>query len=288
MYSVNEHRFDAALWTEASQLLDLSQRLPVKASPAREVNCTLRHLNPAYLESLEFLKRHSLRFYTDQESEQAEPPTATIASEPGRSTPSLEDFSTDLEDNVADSLTEPVPVEVMQESEESDDSHCMESDASSDKGPPSEDGESEAVEQRPSLRHSCAYCDYSTSHKMNLVHHVRTHTGSKPFRCEECDYRTAQKGHLTVHLRIHTGEKPYRCERCDFRAADRSCLNVHKRMHTGLKPYACPLCAFQTAYKVSLDKHLRTHTGEKPYKCPQCEYRSTQSGNIHLHVRRMH
>nr|XP_027228097.1 zinc finger protein 208-like [Penaeus vannamei] len=52
-----------------------------------------------------------------------------------------------------------------------------------------------------SEKHRCPYCSYATIARTNLVNHMRTHTGEKPFACTLCPYRSTQKGNLRTHMK---------------------------------------------------------------------------------------
>ncbi|XP_069997014.1 protein tramtrack, beta isoform isoform X13 [Penaeus vannamei] len=69
--------------------------------------------------------------------------------------------------------------------------------------------------------HQCPYCDYNTKKSTNLVTHLRTHTGEKPFPCTYCPHSATTKESLKRHIRTHTGEKPYVCSHCPFRSAEK-------------------------------------------------------------------
>lgn len=51
--------------------------------------------------------------------------------------------------------------------------------------------------------HECGICNYYTLYKGNLLRHMCTHDGIKPFECSKCDYKCVQRTHLDAHNKIH-------------------------------------------------------------------------------------
>ncbi|KAH7718299.1 hypothetical protein AAVH_14270, partial [Aphelenchoides avenae] len=124
------YRREDAVWIDASQGSEYTQRLPVRVAPA-------------HLESVEFLKgvvQHPSQYYADQELDNAKLQLASIAVKAGRPNSSPEDISPQIAN---ESMMEPAVAEDTQHGVESGDSQRTDSDASSDNVLREEDEESE-------------------------------------------------------------------------------------------------------------------------------------------------
>jgi len=53
------------------------------------------------------------------------------------------------------------------------------------------------------VKHKCNFCSREFAARSNMIAHVRTHTGEKPFRCETCDKCFTQKSNLKRHAKMH-------------------------------------------------------------------------------------
>lgn len=83
-----------------------------------------------------------------------------------------------------------------------------------------------AAPKKTAQAFSSKICAKAFSVSTNLVVHMRTHTGERPYKCHVCSKSFARPGTLRDHLRVHTREKPYCCQLCGecfgFRANHRA------------------------------------------------------------------
>ncbi|XP_012675891.2 zinc finger protein 407 [Clupea harengus] len=127
----------------------------------------------------------------------------------------------------------------------------------------------------------CKHCGKvcKSSNSMAFLAHVRTHTGSKPFRCKICNFATAQLGDARNHVKRHLGMREYKCHVCGWAFVMKKHLSTHLLGKHGVgrpkeRKYECDLCDRSFSERWALNNHMKLHTGDKPFKCawPSCHY----------------
>ncbi|KAF7659433.1 hypothetical protein LDENG_00297940 [Lucifuga dentata] len=127
----------------------------------------------------------------------------------------------------------------------------------------------------------CKYCGKvcKSSNSMGFLAHIRTHTGSKPFKCKICNFATAQLGDARNHVKRHLGMREYKCDICGWAFVMKKHLSTHLLGKHGVgqrkeRKFECELCDRSFSEKWALNNHMKLHSGEKPYKCawPSCHY----------------
>ncbi|XP_035127258.3 zinc finger protein 407 isoform X2 [Callithrix jacchus] len=157
-----------------------------------------------------------------------------------------------------------------------------------------EDTEQINREREENQGNICKYCGKMcrSSNSMAFLAHIRTHTGSKPFKCKICHFATAQLGDARNHVKRHLGMREYKCHVCGVAFVMKKHLNTHLLGKHGVgtpkeRKFTCHLCDRSFTEKWALNNHMKLHTGEKPFKCtwPTCHYSFLTASAMKDHYR---
>ncbi|XP_007950931.2 zinc finger protein 407 [Orycteropus afer afer] len=157
-----------------------------------------------------------------------------------------------------------------------------------------EDTEQINREREENRGSACSYCGKTcrSSNSMAFLAHIRTHTGSKPFKCKICHFATAQLGDARNHVKRHLGMREYKCHVCGVAFVMKKHLNTHLLGKHGVgtpkeRKFTCHLCDRSFTEKWALNNHMKLHTGEKPFKCtwPTCHYSFLTASAMKDHYR---
>ncbi len=139
------------------------------------------------------------------------------------------------------------------------------------------------LEIPPPRKHSCSYCGKAFMTITNLKHHIRTHTGDKPFKCSICGRGFAQKVNMEKHEQIHSGERPFQCTICQHSYKRNEHLKKHMQSHLNEKKYKCDVCGMTFNVDRLLASHKTIHE-EKRYTCSVCGKKFRRAHHVKTHM----
>lgn len=118
-------------------------------------------------------------------------------------------------------------------------------------------------------QHICTKCVKVFSTRTNLIRHIQSHDGNKPYVCDICKKGFTQSGSLKQHMYIHSGERPYKCQFCDKAFTQGKTLKFHLRRHLDEKPFICSECNLNFRQRDGLKRHLKSrHNMELKFDRP--------------------
>ncbi len=136
--------------------------------------------------------------------------------------------------------------------------------------------------------HTCTICKTTFPTKSQLVRHIRTHTGERPYKCHHCEKAFSTSGDRQKHERTHTGEKPYQCGFCAKQFSTSHNLATHQRIHAEERAYKCTLCDKSFKQRSTLQNHQAVHMKKTPFQCPDCNKSYTRRQSLKEHMKSRH
>ena len=141
---------------------------------------------------------------------------------------------------------------------------------------------SAGLDSNQEKKYKCIICSWEFKFKINLIRHMRSHTGEKPFKCEICGKGFPRKWNLklhyegkycqkTINLQNHCGpslqnqqnlngsiplyEKKHKCEICGKAFTRKDNLKHHLNFHAGISRFQCKSCGKKFLHKIGLKRH---------------------------------
>lgn len=176
------------------------------------------------------------------------------------------------------------------------------------------------ISETPVKKYICKLCGMEYLRNLNLVRHMRIHTGEVPYVCELCGKGFRRKDWLRIHSSVHTGnkqkrskgyscdecgkkftsftelqshvykhrgERPFACMHCDKKFFSKAYLRRHHSdSHSANKRFCCPVCGCGFSRLYTMQKHIRTHTRVKPFSCPDCRKNFSNKYCMNVHRKR--
>ncbi|XP_077495077.1 uncharacterized protein LOC144106226 [Amblyomma americanum] len=119
--------------------------------------------------------------------------------------------------------------------------------------------------------HNCTHCSYTSTRKVDIIRHERTHVDRRESVCHLCQKRFSRPDNLKLHMMIHSGDKPYECGQCSKRFRQRVHARRHEQViHSRRYPLTCPRCGAGAEDVTKLRRHtckpLGTTEGKEGFK----------------------
>lgn len=76
--------------------------------------------------------------------------------------------------------------------------------------------------------HTCPQCGRSFKWKQSYRHHLRIHSGEKPYVCPVCNRGFSDPSNCKRHIKLHSDNRPYHCGLCNASFSRRQHLVTHQ------------------------------------------------------------
>ncbi|XP_071941409.1 uncharacterized protein [Antedon mediterranea] len=89
------------------------------------------------------------------------------------------------------------------------------------------------------IRFQCHHCPYSSPNKHNLMLHINSHRGHRPYQCHYCPYAASQPSTVRTHTRVrHRDRCKYKCIHCEFYCQKERAISLHLERYHSITTYS--------------------------------------------------
>ena len=138
--------------------------------------------------------------------------------------------------------------------------------------------------------HKCGMCASMFSSKKQVMQHLITHTGLRPFVCEICNEVFAFRRTLVRHGNdMHPEISTQYCLYCGEHFETQTLLRKHECVAVE-GPFSCPHCNWKTHIDIRLFRHLASNHSDitSKYYCSYCKQQYPSINKLRYHQRSVH
>ncbi|XP_034826315.1 zinc finger protein Paris-like [Maniola hyperantus] len=145
------------------------------------------------------------------------------------------------------------------------------------------------MQRHQGCRYICEHCGKGFPILNELQMHQVTKHGTGPYlQCSQCHFKAPRKLDLIEHIRLHTGERPYTCDQCGLTFRRREIWRKHCLHHSD-KKVQCPQCPRKFYQRSEMLAHANNiHDRVYVYACSHCDVRYTKTATVRRHMTERH
>ena len=144
-------------------------------------------------------------------------------------------------------------------------------------------------ENNDSIRTVCPHCGLS-SKSTSIYDHIFRYHSDRRFKCPDCEYTNPINAYVKRH---HKNVHEYVITKCEDCGTEVKRIEEHKTQscpaRENIERIECDQCDKTFGRGMALKRHIKNvHMDIKDNFCPHCDYKTNVSGNLRVHISRVH